>query len=125
LAAQLFEFTALPIELGLIGIDLPLLVALSVLLALELVADQRAATEAKRATDRRAGAGMTDRPADDAARRGTAESADARAFLARGELAAGATRQRSRQQNRHNCRRRVFHKRPPCFKDGKILAEAF
>src|SRR5262245_13141650 len=76
LLSELVEFAALPIELGLIGIDLPLLIALSVLLSLKLIADQCAAAETQRTADRRAGTRMADCRADNAACSSAAQCAD-------------------------------------------------
>jgi hypothetical protein len=78
-----FKFPALTVQLRLIAINLALLVGLLDLLALELVADQRAGAQAKGAADRRARARMTHRRANDAAGSGAAQGTDTRALLAR------------------------------------------
>jgi hypothetical protein len=78
------QLLPLAFKLGLISVNLPLLIRLFYLLTLELVANQRAGTETKRAADGSARAGMTDRCSDDTADGCTSKSADTGAFFTGG-----------------------------------------
>ena len=62
-----FQFAPLAFQFGLIGIDLSLLVGLTILLSLELISDQGATSQSQSAADRRAGAWMTYRRSDNTA----------------------------------------------------------
>jgi hypothetical protein len=69
LLLDLFELSSLPLQLSLIGLDLPLLVLLLLVLALKLVTHQRPGAQSKQAADGRAGARTSDRSTDNSARR--------------------------------------------------------
>jgi hypothetical protein len=80
---QPLDLLTLAFQLGLIFIDLPLLPLLLIFLALELVANQRACTEAKHAADRRPSTRVSNRRADGTTCRGATQGADPCAFLPR------------------------------------------
>jgi len=63
LFAHPLEFTALALQLGLVGVKLPLLIGLFDFLALQLIANQCPGSQAERAADRGAGARMAHRSA--------------------------------------------------------------
>ena len=72
------------IEFRLVGIDLPLLVGLSIILPLELITNERPGAQPKSATDGRTGSRTTDGSTDKAARGRAAERANSGAFFPRG-----------------------------------------
>src|SRR5258706_10061733 len=84
LFSEPLHFAPLAVQFCLIGVDLTLLVRLSVLLTLQLIADQRSAAQSKRAANRRASARMAHRGANQTACRSTAKRADSRAFFTSG-----------------------------------------
>ncbi len=90
LPLELFEISSLTIQFRLIAIDLPLLIGLFDVLALELVANEGACSQSQYSTDRCAGPGVARRSADKSSGSSTAQSTDAGAFFARRETAAGA-----------------------------------
>jgi hypothetical protein len=89
LAPQCFHIPALALNLGLIGVDLPLLIRLTVFLALQLIPNQYAGPESKSPADRRSGARMPNRRANDPTRGSSAERANAGAFFTRAEATTG------------------------------------
>jgi hypothetical protein len=91
LSLELLKLASLTFQFGLIGINLSLLVGLLDFLPLELIADQSARAQSKRAADGSTGAGMTDGRANNAARRSSTQRANAGALLARRQAPAGAT----------------------------------
>jgi hypothetical protein len=107
---ELFKLPALTIELGLIRLDLSLLIGLPDLLTLELIADQGAGAQAKRAADGCAGTRVTHGRSNNAADGSATQRADSCAFFARGQTAPRATRQRTYQQNRKYRRYALSHR---------------
>jgi hypothetical protein len=84
LALQPLNLLAVAIDLVLVTIDLLLLLIVGVLLALQLVTDQRTGAQSESAADRRSGTRMTDRRADEATSRRAAERTNSGALFARG-----------------------------------------
>jgi hypothetical protein len=76
-AINLFEFGALPLNFPLVALNLLILFCRLIVTALELVTNERARPESKHGTNGGPRAGVTNRGSDDAARRCTAQSADA------------------------------------------------
>jgi hypothetical protein len=94
---QAFELSSLPFKLGLVLFDLALLFLLSLVLPLELIANQRTGAEPEGATDCRSGSRPADGAADDAANRRTTERSDPRPFFSGGER--GRATQRARHEH--------------------------
>src|SRR5258705_5075663 len=90
LTTEFFELSTLAFDFSLVGVDLALLIPLLDFPSLELITHERATAEPERAANRSSRARVPHCCADDAARRGAAQSADARAFLTCAQAAAGA-----------------------------------
>jgi hypothetical protein len=86
---ELLELPSLTFQVRLIGINLSLLIGLLDFLSLELIADQSAGSESKRAADGSAGTGMPDGRPDNAADRSPTQRANAGALLARRQTSPG------------------------------------
>jgi hypothetical protein len=101
-----------PLDLGLVSANLAVLLVISILLTLELVADQRARAQAEAAADQRARRRVTHSAADNAPCGGSSEGSDTGAFFARGQRPAGAAHGKERRYRK--CREgsgecRPFH----------------
>ena len=94
-SSQIFEFTALALELLLVLIDLLVLVISGIFPSLQLIADQCARAQTQCRADRCARARMAYRRADKTAGRGAAKRADPGTLLTSGQRPARATRQQS------------------------------
>jgi hypothetical protein len=81
LFSESLKFPSLAIQFGLVSIDLPLLFALRLLLALELIADERSGSQSENTADRRSCSWTAHGCPDDAADGGPAERSDAGALF--------------------------------------------
>jgi hypothetical protein len=93
------NFSSLTLDLGLIGVHLPLLIALLDFLALHLVADQRAPAETQRSSDGGTRARVTYCRADNPTGGRAAERANARALFTCRQAPAGTADGCTEDQN--------------------------
>jgi|SRR5690242_9062890 hypothetical protein len=111
LAPQCFHILALALNLGLIGVDLPLLIRLTVFLALQLIPNQYAGPEAKSAADRRSRTRMANRRANDPTCGSSAERTNAGAFFTRAEATTGtAEHEKTEQTKATESANRLLHR---------------
>jgi hypothetical protein len=85
----------LAVQFRLIGVDLLLLICLSLLLALKLIADQQAGAEPKRTADGGTHSRMTHSCSDNTSNSGAAKGTDASILL--------ATDRHKHKKNKSNC----------------------
>jgi hypothetical protein len=113
LAPQCFHIPALALNLGLVGVDLPLLIRLTVFLALQLVPNQYAGAKSKSPADRRSGTRMPNRRANDPTRASSAERANAGAFFTGAEITTGtAEHYETEQTNAADSTNCLLHRTP-------------